>query len=97
MVAFVEGSDGEVIAPSEMHDLHTKIHNILDSTMSKWVGDMDQMLAYLFNAASRQHHEVWVSQFFFLHSIKDYIPPSKACLYGNFNWLWAQGSPTILT
>ena len=26
----------------------------------------------------------------FLHNIKNYAPPSEACLYGNINWLLAQ-------
>ena len=43
------------------------------------------ILAHVFSA-SRQHHEVWGSQFPFLHSLKDVIPPSKACLYGHGNW-----------
>ena len=37
-----------------------------------------------------QCHEVWTSQFPFLHSPKDVIPPSKACLYGHINWSLAQ-------
>ena len=56
----------------------TKINDILDNAASKWVGYMAHILAYLFNSTSKQHH----SLFPFLHSIKDSIPPSEACLYG---------------
>ena len=48
------------------------------------------ILAYLFNSVSRQHCEVWASQFPFLHSLRDVIPPSEACLYGHINWSLAQ-------
>ena len=44
----------------------------------------------MFNSVSRQHHEVWASQFPFLHSLRDVIPPSEACLYGHINWSLAQ-------
>ena len=48
------------------------------------------ILAHLFNSVSRQHCEVWASQFPFLHSLKVVIPPSEACLYGHINWSLAQ-------
>ena len=57
--------------------------------MSKWVGNMACVLAYIFNSASRQHHEVQASQFL-LHSIKDLVPLSEACLYVYINWSQAQ-------
>ena len=44
----------------------------------------------MFNSFSRQHHEVWASQFPFLHSLRDLIPPNEACLYGCINWSLAQ-------
>ena len=44
-----------------------------------------------FNSVFRQCHEVWTSQFSFLHSLRDVIPPSEACLYGCINWSLAQG------
>ena len=44
----------------------------------------------MFNSVSRQHHEVWASQFPFLHSLKDVIPTNEACLYGHINWSLAQ-------
>ena len=55
-----------------------------------WVDNTGNVLAYLFNSASRQHYEVWASEFTFLHSIKDSIPPSEACLYGCINWSLVQ-------
>ena len=44
------------------------------------------ILAPVFNSAFRQHHEVWVSQFPFLHSLKDMAPLREACLYGHISW-----------
>ena len=43
-----------------------KTFDIPDSAVSKKVGNTAHILAYLFNAASRQHHEDWDSQFHFL-------------------------------
>ena len=42
------------------------------------------------NSASRKHCEVWALQFLFLHSLKDVVPPSEACLYGDINWFLLQ-------
>ena len=47
---------------------------------------MAHILAYLFNSVSRQHCEIWASQFPFLHRVREVIPPSEACLYGHINW-----------
>ena len=44
----------------------------------------------MFNSVSRQHCEVWASQFPFLHSLREVIPPSEACLYCHINWSLAQ-------
>ena len=54
----------------------TKIYDILDSSVSKWIGNTACILTYLFNSASRLHSEVWTPQFTFLHNIKDTGPPS---------------------
>ena len=75
---------------SEVCDLLLWIHGILDKAVSKQVGNSVHILAHLFNSVSRQHHEVWASQFPFLHSLKEVIPPSEACLYGHINWSLAQ-------
>ena len=45
---------------------------------------------HVFNSVSRQCCEVWASQFPFLHSLRDVIPPSEACLDGHINWSLAQ-------
>ena len=38
---------GEVIPISKIHELLTKVHDILDGAASKWVGDTAHILAYL--------------------------------------------------
>ena len=35
-------------------------------------------------------HDVWTSQFSFLHSLEDVFPPSETCLYHHINWSLAQ-------
>ena len=69
-----------------VHELLTKIHVILDSTVSKQVSSTAHILAHLFNSSSRLHCEVWASYFLFLHNIKDPVPPSEACLDGSIIW-----------
>ena len=83
-------AEGNVIPVSEVYELLLRIHDILDKAVSKQVGNSALILAYLFNSVSRQHHEVWASQFPFLHSLREVIPPSEACLYGHINWSQAQ-------
>ena len=83
-------TEGDVIPVSEVCELLLWIHGILDKAVSKWVGNSACILAHLFNSVSRQHYEVWASQFPFLHSLKEVIPPSEACLYGLINWSLAQ-------
>ena len=61
---------------TEVHELITKINYILDTAVSKWVGNAAYILAYLFNSASLQYQEVWASQMPFPHNIKDTVPPS---------------------
>ena len=53
-------------------------------------GNLACILAYLFNSVFRQHHEVWASQFPFLCSLREVIPPSETCLHGYINWSLAQ-------
>ena len=62
----------------------------MDKAVSKRVGNSACILAHLFNSVSRQHWEVWASQFPFLHSLKEVIPPGEACFYGHINWSLAQ-------
>ena len=83
-------AEGDVIPVSEVHELLLQIHGILDKAVSKQVGNSACILAHLFNSVSRQHQEVWAPQFPFLHSLKEVIPPSEACLYGCINWSLAQ-------
>ena len=82
--------EGDVIPVSEVHELLLQIHGILDKAVFKQVGNSACILAHFFNSVSRQHHEVWASQFPFLHSLKKVIPPSEAHLYGCINWSLAQ-------
>ena len=47
-IASLQDSDGGVIPVLEVHELLTKIHDILDNGMLKQVGDAACILAYLF-------------------------------------------------
>ena len=75
-------AEGDVIPVSEVCELLLQIRGILDT---KQGGNSACILAHLFNSVSRQCCEVWASQFPFLHSLKEVIPPSEACLYGHIN------------
>ena len=80
-VALLQISDCGMIAASEVHKLLTKIHDILYSAVSTCFCNTSHILTYLFHSASRQHHEVWASQFPILYNIKDSVPPSEvACM-----------------
>ena len=83
-------AEGDVIPVSEVHELLLQIHGILDMAVFKEVGNSACILAHLLNSVSRQHCEVWASQFPFLNSLKEVIPPSEAYLYGCINWSLAQ-------
>ena len=83
-------AEGDVIPVSEVCELPLQIHGILDKAVSKPVGNSAHILVHLFNSVSRQCHEIWASQFPFLHSLKEVLPPSEACLYGHINWSLAQ-------
>ena len=63
-LAFLHGFDGEVIPVSEVHELLRFI----------------TYFRIFFNSASRQCDEDWALQFIFLHTFKDTVPPSEACL-----------------
>ena len=86
----MQEGEGDVIPVSEVYELLHWIHGILDKAVSKQVGNSARILAHLFNSVSRQHQEVWASQFPFLHHLKEVIPSSEACLYGHINWSLAQ-------
>ena len=83
-------SEGGVIPVSEVYELPLKVYDFLDNAVFKWAGDSAHILAHMFNSASRQHYEVWASQFPSLHSLKYVVPPSEASLYGSINWFLAQ-------
>ena len=83
-------AEGDVLPVSEVYELLLQIHGILDKAVSKQVGNSARFLAHLFNSVFGQHHEVWASQFPFLHSLKEVIPPSETCLYGHINWSLVQ-------
>ena len=68
-IASPQDSDGERIPVVEVHELLTKTHGILDNAISKQVENTACILAFLFNSASRQHHEVLTSQYSFLHNV----------------------------
>ena len=86
-----QGSDGGITPVSEVHDLLTTCHDILDKCyISKWVGNTACILAFVFNSTSRQHCELWASQFPFLYSLKDNVLHSKAWHYICKNWSLAQ-------
>ena len=62
-------------------------------------GKFSMYFAHLFNSVSRQCHEVWTSQFPFLHSLKEVIPPvSMTVLIGLWHRLilWVCLSPFLL-
>ena len=75
---------------SEVCESLLKVHDILDNAVFKQVGNSAHILVHVFNSVSMQHHEVWASQFPFLHSLRDVIPLSEACLHGHINWFLAQ-------
>ena len=83
-------SEGGVIPVLEVCELLIKVHDILDNVVSKQVVNMACILAHVFNSVSRQCHEIWASQFPFLHSLKDVIPLTEAWLFGHINSSLAQ-------
>ena len=51
----VQGPDGVISAASKVHELLTKIHDTLDSALSKWVGNTAHISAYHSLSASSYH------------------------------------------
>ena len=86
IITSLQGSDWEVIQVSEVHELLTKIQDIMDNAVCKQAGNTP----FLFNSVSRQHYDVWALQFPFLYNFKNTVPPSEASLYGHINWPLAQ-------
>ena len=88
--ASLQGPNREVIPVSEVQELLTKIHDNQDNTVCKDVSHTAHILAYLFNAPSRHHHEVTSRQFPFLQRFNDIVYPSETCLYGHISWSLTQ-------
>ena len=44
-ISSLHDSQGEVISVSEVHELLTKIHDILENAVFKWVGNTGHILA----------------------------------------------------
>ena len=77
----------------EVSYLCLKCLNYFSRFMTFWTvlfGNSTHIVVYVFNSVSRQCHEVWASQFPFLHSLRNVIPPSEACLYGRIYWSQAR-------
>ena len=89
-VASLQGSGGGVISVTKVHELLNKISDILDSAVSKWVGNTAHNLAFICNSASRHCSEVLASQSPILYIFKDTFPHSEACIYGHINLSLAQ-------
>ena len=82
---------------SEVCELLIKDHDILENDVSKQNGNSTCISEDLLNSASRQCCRAWASQFPFLCSLKDVIPPSEACLYGHINWSFEQAQQRFST
>ena len=57
-IVSLQSSGGGLIAALGMHEIHAKIHDILDNAVSSWFGNVVHIVAYLFNCASRQPCDV---------------------------------------
>ena len=53
----------DTITSLQMHQLLTKIPDILSRAVREWFGNTAWILAGIFNSASGQCHEIWASQF----------------------------------
>ena len=65
-IASLQTSDGGIIAASEVHELLTKIQDILENVVSKGVNNTACILAYVFNIcfqAASWHWSFTVSLF----------------------------------
>ena len=74
-------SNRAVIPVSNVCELLTKVHYILDNAVFKWVGNSACILVHVFNFASRQCYEIWASQFpFFKVSRMWFLLVRLACM-----------------
>ena len=69
-IACLQDSDRGAIPVQEVVELLTEIHDIMDNDVSKQVGKTAHILTSLFHSASRQHHEIWASQYPFLQNLR---------------------------
>ena len=77
-ISSLPDSEEGVITVSEVHELFIKVHDIVDNAVSKQVWNYTHVSVHVFNSASRQHYQVWASQFPFLNGLKEANPPSEA-------------------
>ena len=75
---------------SEVHELLTKIHDILDSALSKWFGITAGILTYLFNSTSRYFHEIWTLQFWLIINLETLLCLVRLAFFGDLNSSVAQ-------
>ena len=64
-ISYLQDPEGGVISVSEVHELLANIHDILDNSVSKRVGNTALILVHdihMFNSAARHCHAVWASQ-----------------------------------
>ena len=80
-IVWLQVSDCGEIAAAEVLEL-LRFMTFWTVLVSKWVGNMDCILAYLFNSACRQHCEVRASHLSLLYSIKE------SCHKGLPLWLY---------
>ena len=85
-IVSVQGSGSGVIAALEVHELLTKIHDILDSA-----GLIIPLIFWhLFNSASREHCEVWTSQFPFFTILRILFLLVRFVFMAFINWSLTQ-------
>ena len=89
-ISSLKDSEGGTTPVSECLSYLPRFMTFYTNTPFKCVGNTAHILVHVFNFAARQHHEVWPSQFSFLYSLRDMVPPTEACLNGYINWSLAK-------
>ena len=84
-----------IIPVSEVCELLLKVHNILDIAVFKQVGNSTHILVHVFNPVTRQHCEVWASQFPFLHSLGMWFLLVRLAFMAIFTGLWHRLSNSL--
>ena len=81
----LKDSDEEVILVSDMHELLSKIYDILDKGLCKWVGNTVGILAsFLIQLPGKSMESGLYSSVLFI--VLRTLPPSDACPYDYINW-----------